>query len=984
MSINPRSEAFSRRTFLKSAATVIGAVAIPTRDIQAEPPLTGALQGVTPEALAQPLGEGLTRVPIPYVNNGYNWFATMFEPAAQAFFAANLQALRANPPHLMTGGGGQFVGSVPFDWGYRGAIQGNTNPLLGDWTQHPAPPCAGYQRLSPSALQERLRKLTQYLDTLHRRAGLQRVMPYMDFGTQLFGRHTRPTHLDDPCHLDPDTPGSALCPAQVPPSVWGFWEFYDHWEAYAQPTGPFDLGPKPPGPTTWLRKWYDPQAKQSEPLPDELQGLSFAYGPIKCNLYGPHYRYAVCVNTPGWHLWWKQVIRWVAQVGYDGAFIDNATFTNCWNDECQQGYSQWLAARFTPDEIRRYFTTPVENLLADPSLELPWFQETPGQWRSAYWSPYPAARSPLFPDTDAYGGKYACRIEAPGGDDPAYLSHATQSVPLDQDLRLTFYYKTEGFVQTKLVIQWVDSAQPFPPQEHTLAARAQWTQAHVDFHTPQDVAHLYLRFEVTGTGTVWVDEFWLGAQGQAPVLQTALEPPGGDPLRLWAAGQYWSHVADERLGYLRREARRVNPRFELLTNGFHAVHVDYFLTEKGAFVGELDAYRRQYRQDYGYAPGIHLTPTPVVITNIFGYKYVHARRQPDWFAYHMPQLLTPDEYAHNPDSALLNLAEAAAFGGGAGCDPANLHQEYYRYDDQEKAAIRTVEQSFWRFINLYPALYAGYRTFADIGLVFHDLPYEAPSYGREEFLRLTDLARGLEEAGTLWNVLPEHQCSLEGFNRLRVLVYQDVERISAAEAEAVLAYIKAGGLVMAAGIVGDVDEWFRSRLSGLTQDWPPVGAPPTQAAGRGRARPGPLRRRIGQGTLLYQPQPFTAAQVIAAAEAHLGRSVRVFEGTDNPLQRLRVNAWLGQTAQPALTVHVVNYNVPLGKHNGGQVPPVHALRVAIPLPECTRARRAWLYTPGVADRPVSVPVSLDNGVATFDIPHLHIYGVAHLRLTRTC
>jgi hypothetical protein len=102
----------------------------------------------------------------------------------------------------------------------------------------------------------------------------------------------------------------------------------------------------------------------------------------------------------------------------------------------------------------------------------------PGQWQASHWGSYPARTSPIFPDTDAYGGKYACRIEGLGAGAVAYFSHAVQ-----------------------------------------------------------EDANLYLRFEVTGVGKIWLDEFWLGASHQSPALQATLEKPWGDPLRWWAANQ---------------------------------------------------------------------------------------------------------------------------------------------------------------------------------------------------------------------------------------------------------------------------------------------------------------------------------------------------------------------------------------------------------------------------------------------------------------
>src|SRR5206468_6639471 len=112
------------------------------------------------------------------------------------------------------------------------------------------------------------------------------------------------------------------------------------------------------------------------------------------------------------------IVQWAARVGYDGVFVDNSFFSNCYNSECQQGYRDWLKANFTEDEIRRYFTTKTTDtasMLADSSIEK-WFQvellSGARQWRTSHWTSYPATDFvPFFPDTDAYSGMYSCRIE---------------------------------------------------------------------------------------------------------------------------------------------------------------------------------------------------------------------------------------------------------------------------------------------------------------------------------------------------------------------------------------------------------------------------------------------------------------------------------------------------------------------------------------------------------------------------------------------
>src|SRR5262249_3081200 len=172
--------------------------------------------------------------------------------------------------------------------------------------------------------------------------------------------------------------------------------------------------------------------------------------------------------------------------------------------------------------------------------------------------------------------------------------------------------------------------------------------------------------------------------------------------------------------------------------------------------------------------------------------------------------------------------------------------------------------------------------------------------------------------GVLWDVLTENRCDKKTFSRLRVVIYQDVFRISEAEAEAITEFIGQGGLVIGGGIVGDVDEWFRMRLPDTAQAWPPTGLPPTSSLTR--PRPAAFQQQGGAGKLIYEPDPLTADQVIAEVETHLGRTVQMVANVPaEALARLRLNAWVREEGGGTITLHILNYNVPLGKDNADQV-----------------------------------------------------------------
>jgi hypothetical protein len=194
----------------------------------------------------------------------------------------------------------------------------------------------------------------------------------------------------------------------------------------------------------------------------------------------------------------------------------------------------------------------------------------------------------------------------------------------------------------------------------------------------------------------------------------------------------------------------------------------------------------------------------------------------------MPQWdYAAESYAHNPDSALLNLAEATAFGGGAGCDN-QLRSSYGLYDGSTLLTGAAVD--------------------------IRDMEMQNQSM----FESLRDLTDGLASRGILWDVLTENRCNKKSFSRLRVLIYQDVERISEAEADAVLDFLGKGGLVIAAGIVGDLDDWFAMRLSGSMpgaaagrspSHWRPRSTQPSSPARRCHEHSVPARSGLGKAPL---------------------------------------------------------------------------------------------------------------------------------------
>ncbi len=117
----------------------------------------------------------------------------------------------------------------------------------------------------------------------------------------------------------------------------GFWEFYDKWDAYRpwaglKPTSdPFD----------WLVV-----DKKGKPVGGSCGGYSPDY-------YAPLHRYRACINHPDWAEWQRRQIRMVAEVGYDGCFIDNTHPDPCYCGHCQASFRKFLADNRGLDWVKR-------------------------------------------------------------------------------------------------------------------------------------------------------------------------------------------------------------------------------------------------------------------------------------------------------------------------------------------------------------------------------------------------------------------------------------------------------------------------------------------------------------------------------------------------------------------------------------------------------------------------------------------------------
>jgi hypothetical protein len=882
----------------------------------------------------------ITRPPIDVAWEGYNYF--LIYKTNPAVFTARQDELKAYPPKILGPGG--FSGQVPFQWGGMGVVQGYTNSLYGDWTENSIALVGPQGPLPASQLQQRLDGIKDYLNQYK---GITKYFPYIDFGTQMAGSHV---------------------------SRIGFWEFYDKWDEYK---ALFDIGDKPPDPTTWLRRLSSSTLKKSASYPDELAGLSFSYDPTKAL---PYYRYSVNILSQGWEMWWKQVMQWLAKVGYEMTFVDNLYFSSCWNEECHMGYREWLAARFTPAEIDKYFTlrqhAPGVGSYWDWDFEGPdWYADTDnGSYRQGY--AY-ANSGTLWPDEDSYHGLYSARLEGPG-----ILTTATNFFPASGTYRLTIHYKTSPDAQASVLVD--AAALPNEPVLFPLTSSSNWTEYKQQITFP--ATSYRLRFKLDGPGKLWVDDIWVepvvivNAQSSTEYPKFISKLPGtaysadvgaelmsgSSPLAkltTWAVSTFWDSAVDTKISYLRDMARQINPKFEIFTNSYRPRgKADYFMIEAQAHEFEAT------RDDVGNSPGVYkagehvrsgAAASDILSTNIFDFRYVHSKRAPDFFSYAMH--LPVGNITHNLDSMLLHLAEVSAFGGGAGRDPG-IRQVYWTYTEEVRKPYYELNKKFFAFVDNNTDLFACLVPSAEVGIVFHDV---ATKSDQGEVL---DLATALAGRGITYDILTEERISKKNFDRFKVLIYHDVGKISDNEASLLLDFMTQGGAVIAVGDIGKYDSLYHLRAFNSNSVWPPVKFGGAQV----------VQQPVGSGKYIYVPAGSTnITDVTSWITDRLGRSPGMFPAlSGDALARMRAAVWAGQKR---IVVHLVNYNVPLGLNNANQVTALENLEVKIKLPDNFRPSKINIYSPEATSTVAASFKENSDGTVSFTVPKMRIYSIAEIK-----
>ncbi len=188
--------------------------------------------------------------------------------------------------------------------------------------------------LTPDVLAQRIETIRQTLERYHA-IGIREIVPYISYHT-IAGDHEKRE---------------------------GFWAFYDRWDAYAR-----WAGPKPPrDPFDWLA--VDRKGKF---IPGSCGGYSPKY-------YAPLHRYRACINHPDWAEWHRRLIRMVAEVGYDGCFVDNASCDDCFCQHCKKRFAEFITRSGEVGWVRRLAKGLRPEQIALGSRDVP--AELVRRWR---------------------------------------------------------------------------------------------------------------------------------------------------------------------------------------------------------------------------------------------------------------------------------------------------------------------------------------------------------------------------------------------------------------------------------------------------------------------------------------------------------------------------------------------------------------------------------------------------------------------------
>lgn len=443
-----------------------------------------------------------------------------------------------------------------------------------------------------------------------------------------------------------------------------------------------------------------------------------------------------------------------------------------------------------------------------------------------------------------------------------------------------------------------------------------------------------------GIGPLALDEFKqylqdeFGAENAQRLLgiddieAVAFPSKAGTPL-FAEMNRFWCATIREQMAFIKRVGtEELGREFAVFPNGGRPAYIQRALTDTDFVMFEKS------HGEYGSHPGLALVPVfdelklRAYNDNIFEYKFVQSLRQRV-----KPLVLSRPGYPVRKPWAMLNenaarlaLAECAAFSGGGGF---LLRPNFTVYHD--------VLNSYRRFFETHPSLYAGLDSYATLGVLAWP---EQEWYGNATHLpavrQVTDV---FTEARLLFDYVPESQTTLEMLSRYEAVVAADTSHVSDEQMATLTEYVKGGGKLITIGE-------FASHKPTLQE--------------RSPESLGGLSARI-------------ECQGVEELVKALGTSPPIAAADSLEQRHVKINAF---AKDQRIVVHVVNYNVPLGVD---PLPPTEMkdIEVEIPLRSGMRCSKAVGYAPDDPE-PVQLAVRNLSGKALLTLPALRVYQVVEL------
>jgi len=474
--------------------------------------------------------------------------------------------------------------------------------------------------------------------------------------------------------------------------------------------------------------------------------------------------------------------------------------------------------------------------------------------------------------------------------------------------------------------------------------------------------------------------------------------------RLWAETQmFWSSSVSDILNIIKDAGEEVRKGFMLCANLGPMATLDGTLSRKadGKDVEEWSRGTTFLLYEEMQSPGVFAGK----ITYDYALQYklaLAAGVQPVNLAY-LAQGIGP----LNGDAYALACAEASAYGGGAFVQAAYSPS---RSKDEciSRFPVPELRNSYRQFFEEHKDLLYGFRSYADVGVVFFykQLYYENPLH----MVALYRICRSLMDGHIPFDFILESSFSDETLDKYKIIVLADVLYMSDEEISVVKSYVKNGGALVLIGENGSY------RLNGIKREQAPFddlqkGAKIQSTGisigsyGKGDFVFGKLDyivpRRIFE---LYELKESeinnldTIRNKILEIKKQVGEAVleiaplvgyvkslgggQIIEVSEDLPHTLRLVPYIGGDEDSTIILHVINYDLPIESEEAVKVREVEKTEFDIRIPEGFKVESVLVYTPGKCNPEEIWWEQRDHAVKVI-LSQIGIYKVVRFSLRKT-